>query len=627
MEKDMENNEDQKEIKMESGEESMRPVLNTPDPVATATVIVPPDGGWGWVIVAASFMSNMIVDGIVFCIGPIIEEIQISFGASKAKVALISSLLSGFYLMAGPFASGLANRYGFRGVSLVGALLAASGLMVSYFATSVEFLFVSYGVVGGLGFCFLYMPSVITVGYYFERWRALATGISLCGSGVGMFLFSPLITLCLSNFGWRTTMLIQACLVLCCILCAMSYRPLKPVLMCQTPKPERANASKLGSVNRVAADQSQAFSAPRSTWIGANNNMQYPTAADAVLGSQANLERRGSLASTTKSIGIDPKELRPVGEDEEVGSPLINGQASGAGSRRRTLSGRRASDSTKDGHRSRRGTITGTETSRPMYRDDVLYSGSLARLPQYQSTTSIGYHMSVTRLPTRADVEEQSSCKLCPEAFRRTLATMLDMNLMRSPSFLLLAFSGFFTMMGYLIPFLYIAQRNKTSGMTDDETAWLLSTIGISNTLTRVICGVLASNTSVNVLWINNITLTMGGVATLLSGLYYTAAYQYAYCCIFGISIACFASLRSILVVDLMGLEKLNNAFGILMLFQGVASSLGPPIAGIFMDATGSFDASFYLSGALFTVSAVLCYPLKMVKNWEESKATTNQLV
>lgn len=137
------------QIKMESGEESMRPVLNTPDPVATATVIVPPDGGWGWVIVAASFMSNMIVDGIVFCIGPIIEEIQISFGASKAKVALISSLLSGFYLMAGPFASGLANRYGFRGVSLVGALLAASGLMVSYFATSVEFLFVSYGVVGG----------------------------------------------------------------------------------------------------------------------------------------------------------------------------------------------------------------------------------------------------------------------------------------------------------------------------------------------------------------------------------------------------------------------------------------------------------------------------------------------
>jgi len=35
------------------------------------------------------------------------------------------------------------------------------------------------------------------------------------------------------------------------------------------------------------------------------------------------------------------------------------------------------------------------------------------------------------------------------------------------------------------------------------------------------------------------------------------------------------------------------------------------------MDATGSFDASFYLSGALITLSAILCYPLNIVKAWE----------
>lgn len=91
----------------------------------------------------------MIVDGIVFSCGHLLDEIQVNFHASKAKVALISSLLSGFYLMAGPFASGLANRYGFRGVSICGAIVAAFGLMVSYFATNVEFLFITYGVIGG----------------------------------------------------------------------------------------------------------------------------------------------------------------------------------------------------------------------------------------------------------------------------------------------------------------------------------------------------------------------------------------------------------------------------------------------------------------------------------------------
>lgn len=43
---------------------------------------------------------------------------------------------------------------------------------------------------------------------------------------------------------------------------------------------------------------------------------------------------------------------------------------------------------------------------------------------------------------------------------------------------------------------------------------------------------------------------------------------------------ACFASLRSIIVVELMGLEKLTNAFGLLMMFQGIAAIVGVPIAG-----------------------------------------------
>ncbi len=38
---------------------------------------------------------------------------------------------------------------------------------------------------------------------------------------------------------------------------------------------------------------------------------------------------------------------------------------------------------------------------------------------------------------------------------------------------------------------------------------------------------------------------------------------------------ACFSALRSLIAVDLMGLEKLTNAFGILMLFQGLAAVMG----------------------------------------------------
>lgn len=100
-------------------------------------------------IAFASFMCNMIVDGIIFSFGMFLPEITAEFEVSKAKVALVGSLLSGFYLLVGPFVSGLANRYGFRIVAIAGSIFSASAFVLSYFATSVEFLYVSFGFFGG----------------------------------------------------------------------------------------------------------------------------------------------------------------------------------------------------------------------------------------------------------------------------------------------------------------------------------------------------------------------------------------------------------------------------------------------------------------------------------------------
>lgn len=61
----------------------------------------PPDGGYGWVIVFASFMCNMIVDGIAYTFGVYLGEFVTYFGESKGTVAWVGSLLSGMYLSAG----------------------------------------------------------------------------------------------------------------------------------------------------------------------------------------------------------------------------------------------------------------------------------------------------------------------------------------------------------------------------------------------------------------------------------------------------------------------------------------------------------------------------------------------
>lgn len=645
----------------------------------TTSVIVPPDGGWGWLVMIASFLCNTVVDGIVFSAGMFQDPIRLDFGVGKAEVALVCSLLSGFYLLTGPFVSALANRWGFRPVTIIGAVVASVGFALSYYGTSLGYLYVTYGIIGGIGFCFIYVPSVITVGYYFEKWRALATGIALCGSGVGTFVFAPLSAMLIERFGWRGALLAQSAIILSCAIFGCFFRPIQPIQVTIT-KDEDTPAEKgtlLGEglpivYTRPLPEGRFAYSVPNSshnTWMGVSPNTQYPTAAEVFRGSGHNLERRPSnhsglltnenIQHTTKKLEqlskiqkrlsgqmtpedtihgprfpLPHHELNTVGEaaeeeetengtlltpDEEKPQTVIS-TAPTTRQRSHTISGRRPNESGSR-HGSRRGTLT--DGTRPMYRDDIFFTGSLVRIPQYQSQTSLGYHMSVTRLPTQTDVEEieEESCKICPEAVRRTLATMLDITLLKSPSFMLLAISGFFTMMGFFVPFMYITQRATSGGMDQNVALFIVSAIGISNTIARIVCGFLSSFESVNALYINNVAITLGGIATMFSGLYITEAFQFTYAGIFGIAIACFSALRSILVVELMGLAKLTNAFGILCLFQGMAAAIGAPIAGFFTDLTGSYNASFYISGALITISAVLCYPLKIVNKWEKKRA------
>jgi len=47
------------------------------------------------------------------------------------------------------------------------------------------------------------------VGYYFEKKRSLATGLSVAGSGVGTFVVAPLATFLEAEYGWRITNMVM----------------------------------------------------------------------------------------------------------------------------------------------------------------------------------------------------------------------------------------------------------------------------------------------------------------------------------------------------------------------------------------------------------------------------------
>lgn len=303
------------------------------------------------------------------------------------------------------------------------------------------------------------------------------------------------------------------------------FRPLKPtpLTIADNKEVEEPKEKKLPLVTRLKMEElAKHFNAASlvsenqssiQKMFGVNNNANYPTVYDVY-----------------HTISI-PQQQAADGylQEKRLSVPFINNKPFAP------LKGIRKFE--EEHSKDRRNTLT--DVTRPLYRDDIFFSASLNRLPQYTSRTSVAYNLSVTRIPTRNDIEEakSSECKVCSEAFKRTLVTMLDFKLLKSPSFLLLAIGGFFTMMGFYIPFMYLAGRAVASGVNDATAIWLISTIGIANTVGRVLCGVLSSFPRVNALFVNNAALTLGGVATLFSGFSMSETYQFTYCVIFGLAI------------------------------------------------------------------------------------------
>lgn len=141
------------------------------------------------------------------------------------------------------------------------------------------------------------------------------------------------------------------------------------------------------------------------------------------------------------------------------------------------------------------------EFSRPMYRKDIFYGGSIVNLPEYQSQKDLkSYLSSITSIPKETYyiseqqvdgitvLEKKSMCPCLPDmpkSMKDILCAMLNVGLLKDTSFALLCFSNVLAMLGFYIPFVFIVDQSIIKGVSPENAALLLSVIGISNTIGR----------------------------------------------------------------------------------------------------------------------------------------------
>ncbi|XP_041373533.1 monocarboxylate transporter 12-like [Gigantopelta aegis] len=559
-----------------------------------AQITTPPDGGWGWVITFSSFMISVLVDGTCFSQGIFFTEFLTYFGQSKSKTSWVGSVLNGSYLTVGPFVGSLTNKYGCRKVAMCGAVVCSSALFISTFSPGIEVFTFTYGFLGGIGFGLMYLPAMVMVGYYFAKKRALATGIACCGSGIGMFVFAPLVEFLLQEYNWKGTTWIMSALILNGILFSMLYRPLEPSGQQPSIEMETLNSYST-SPNSPETPITISLSPPEDAFSFDENGVLLPLP-----------QRSRSYSQSTADNRIKP-----------VKQSMMRDIAKMAHSQDMSV-------------RLRRPGQEKTVFLKPLQRKDIFYSGSVMHLQEYINASSLAdFEKAMIRTPDDngvgdADGEDNGGKMPLLSRVVNMIHFVFDPVLLTSPTFLIYGFSCLICMIGFFVPFMYIPPLAMEQNISPQKAAFLISVIGISNTVGRVAVGVLSDLPWIDCLLVNNLALIIGGVVTCFVPFYDSYGMLAAYTVVFGLSVAVFVSLRSIIMVELMGLDKLTNAFGLVIMCQGISSFIGAPLAGTIADSFGNYNAAFYLAGATFVVGGAVCLPLRKIssleKRWKAEK-------
>jgi MFS family permease len=171
------------------------------------------DGGYGWLIVASSFVIHGLVLGSLFSFGvyyPIYIEV---FHASKGEVAWIGSISGALMVGMGLWSGSYADRYGNRVVIFLGSVFVGIGLFLGSFATKLWHLYITQGLLCGVGYSLSYIAGLGVVGQWFQTKRGLAIGISAAGAGLGQFAISQWTAYFISTYNWRICLRFNALII------------------------------------------------------------------------------------------------------------------------------------------------------------------------------------------------------------------------------------------------------------------------------------------------------------------------------------------------------------------------------------------------------------------------------
>lgn len=169
---------------------------------------------YGWLILAACLLSLGLTYSVMYSFSVFYVALLEEFGWGRGEAAGVYSVFTIIGGLAAVGAGALSDRFGPGRVIAGGATLLAIGLVLCSRVTALWQLYLSFGILAGVGVSISGWTSCVTmVQRWFSARLGLALGIASAGIGVGIMVVVPLIQVLITDFGWRTAYLALAGIV------------------------------------------------------------------------------------------------------------------------------------------------------------------------------------------------------------------------------------------------------------------------------------------------------------------------------------------------------------------------------------------------------------------------------
>jgi MFS transporter, OFA family, oxalate/formate antiporter len=164
-----------------------------------------------WPALVGGGLLNVAL-GTYYAWSVFVPALEKEFGWSRTQTSFVATIdmvmLASSFLLAGM----LQNRIGPRAVATIGGLLFSAGLFLASYTSSLTTLYLTWGVMVGIGLGFGYLAPITVGSKWFPNHRGLVNGLAIGIFAAGSGVFGPIASTLIERVGWRETFQLLAVL-------------------------------------------------------------------------------------------------------------------------------------------------------------------------------------------------------------------------------------------------------------------------------------------------------------------------------------------------------------------------------------------------------------------------------